>query len=161
MDTTSNHASSFAFFAHAENKDREWQKTEKWENSGHGHTLTFSRFFSFFARLSNTRNVTIYPRQSTRSLLFPVWPRWGLLGPRQDFFIENINLSLHRFIFITRVTNLTNTSVAKPGVQMLNLFSENLQESANIKFVVLKVQEVYRKIKKIIIIGNYSFIINH
>ena len=31
-----------------------------------------------------------------------------------------------------------------------------LQESANIKFVVLKVQEVYRKIKKIINIGNYS-----
>ena len=87
---------------------------------------------------------------SPRSLLFPT------LVPSQDFFIENINLSLHRFIFITRVTNLTNTSVAKPGVQMLNLFSENLQESANIKFVVLKVQEVYRKIKKIINIGNYS-----
>ena len=31
-----------------------------------------------------------------------------------------------------------------------------LQESANIKFVVLKVQEVYRKIKKIINILNYS-----
>ena len=40
--------------------------------------------------------------------------------------------------------------------QMLFLFSEDLQESANIKFVVLKVQEVYRKIKKIINIGNYS-----
>ena len=39
---------------------------------------------------------------------------------------------------------------------MLNLFSEDLQESANIKFVVLKVQEVYRNIKKIINIGNYS-----
>ena len=127
--------------------DKEWKKAAKWANSG--HTLTFSRVLPYFARLSNTRNVTIYPRQSTRSLLFPVWPRWGLLGPRQDFFIENINLSLHRFI--TRVTNNQPDQHKTRGPN-----AKPLQESANIKFVVLKVQEVYRKIKKIINIGNYS-----
>ena len=51
--------------------DKEWKKGAKWAYCG--HTLTFSRVLPYFARLSNTRNVTIYPRQSTRSLLFLVW----------------------------------------------------------------------------------------